>query len=141
MYHNLKFYLCKMESNRQKKIAGIIQKDLAEVIQLELKSAGTSNLIVSVTKVRVTPDLLQARAHLSIFPSDRAEAVVEEISQLKPKIKHQIAQRTKNQLRRMPELSFYNDDSIEYINDLEQAFKGKDNPIKNPDLLDKRKKS
>ena len=47
MYHNLKFYLCKMESNRQKKIAGIIQKDLAEVIQLELKSAGTSNLIFS----------------------------------------------------------------------------------------------
>ncbi|MFN2262447.1 MAG: 30S ribosome-binding factor RbfA [Psychroflexus sp.] len=130
-----------MESNRQKKIAGIIQKDLAEVIQLELKSAGTTNLIVSVTKVRVTPDLLQARAHLSIFPSDRAEVLVEEITQLKPKIKHQIAQRTKNQLRRMPELSFYNDDSIEYINDLEQAFKGKDNPIKNPDLLDKRKKS
>lgn len=130
-----------MESNRQKKIAGILQKDLAEVIQLELKAAGTQNLIISVTKVRVTPDLLQAKAHLSIFPSDKAEKIIEEIRNIKPKVKHEVAQRTKNQLRRMPELSFYNDDSIEYINDLEQAFKGKNDPIKNPDLLDNRKKN
>ena len=130
-----------MESNRQKKIAGILQKDLAEVIQLELKAAGTQNLIISVTKVRVTPDLLQANAHLSIFPSDKAEKIIEEIRNIKPKVKHEVAQRTKNQLRRMPELSFYNDDSIEYINDLEQAFKGKNDPIKNPDLLDNRKKN
>ena len=130
-----------MESNRQKKIAGILQKDLAEVIQLELKAAGTQNLIISVTKVRVTPDLLQAKAHLSIFPSEKAEKIVEEIKSIKSKIKHEIAQRTKNQLRRMPELSFYNDDSIEYINDLEQAFKGENDPIKNPNLLDKRKKN
>ena len=60
---------------------------------------------------------------------------------MKSKIKHEVAQRTKNQLRRMPELTFFNDDSIEYINDLEQAFKGKNGPIKNPDLLDKRKKN
>lgn len=128
-----------MESNRQKKIAGILQKDLAEVIQLELKAAGTQNLIISVTKVRVTPDLLQAKAHLSIFPSEKSEKIMEEITGMKSKIKHEVAQRTKQQLRRMPELSFYNDDSIEYINDLEQAFKGKNDPIKNPDLLDKRK--
>lgn len=130
-----------MESNRQKKIAGILQKDLAEVIQLELKAAGTQNLIISVTKVKVTPDLLQAKAHLSIFPSAKSEEIVEEIRTKKSKIKHEVAQRTKNQLRRMPELTFYNDDSIEYINDLEQAFKGKKDPIKNPDLLDKRKKN
>lgn len=130
-----------MESNRQKKIAGILQKDLAEVIQMELKAAGTQNLIISVTKVRVTSDLLQARAHLSVFPSEKSEEIVEEIRAIKSKIKHEVAQRTKHQLRRMPELSFYNDDSIEYINDLEQAFKGKNDPIKNPDLLDKRKKN
>ena len=130
-----------MESNRQKKIAGILQKDLAEVIQLELKAAGVQNLIISVTKVRVTPDLLQAKAHLSIFPSEKSEKIVEEIRGIKPKIKHEIAQRTKHQLRRMPELSFFNDDSIEYINNLEQAFKGQNDPIKNPDLLDKRKKN
>lgn len=130
-----------MESNRQKKIAGILQKDLAEVIQRELKTAGTRNLIISVTKVRVTPDLLQAKAHLSIFPSEKSEQIVEEIRAKKPKIKNEIAQRTKHQLRRMPELMFFNDDSIEYINDLEQAFKGKNDPIKNPDLQDKRKKN
>ncbi len=130
-----------MESNRQKKIAGILQKDLAEVIQLELKTAGTQNLIISVTKVRVTPDLLQAKAHLSIFPSEKSKQIVEEIRMMKSKIKHQVATRTRNQLRRMPELEFFNDDSIEYINDLEQAFKGKNDPIKNPDLLNKRKKN
>jgi ribosome-binding factor A len=130
-----------MESNRQKKIAGILQKDLAEVIQLELKAAGTQNLIISVTKVRVTPDLLQAKAHLSIFPSEKSEQIVEEIRTLKSKIKHLVATRTKHQLRRMPELEFFNDDSIEYITDLEQAFKGKNDPIKNPDLLNKRKKN
>jgi ribosome-binding factor A len=78
---------------------------------------------------------------LSIFPSEKSEQIVEEIRAAKSKIKHEVAQRTKNQLRRMPELSFFNDDSIEYINDLEQAFKGKNDPIKNPDLLDKRKKN
>jgi ribosome-binding factor A len=125
-----------METNRQKKISGLIQQDLAEVIQQILRDAGTINIVVSVTKVRVTPDLLQAKAYLSIFPSDKASRVMEEIKELRSKIKHAIALRTKNQLRRMPDLLMFNDDSIEYINDLEEAFKGKQNPIKNPDLLD-----
>ncbi|MDN6279994.1 MAG: ribosome-binding factor A [Psychroflexus sp.] len=128
------------ETNRQKKISGLIQKDLADVIRLTLKNAGADNIIISVTKVRVTPDLLQAKAYLSVFPSEKAEAVLVDIQEYRTKIKHEIAQRTKHQLRRMPDLLLFHDDSIEYINDLENAFKGKENPINDPDLLEKRKK-
>lgn len=128
------------ETNRQKKIAGLIQKDLADVIRLTLKNAGANNIIISVTKVRVTPDLLQAKAYLSVFPSEKAEAVLTDIQEYRTKIKHEIALRTKHQLRRMPDLLLFHDDSIEYINDLEDAFKGKENPIKDPDLLENRKK-
>lgn len=129
-----------METNRQKKISGLLQQDLAEVIQQILRDAGTHNIVVSVTKVRVTSDLLQAKAYLSIFPPSKAEPVMTEIQSLRKSIKHAIALRTKQQLRRMPDLLLFNDDSIEYINDIEEAFKGKNNPIKNPDLLDDSKK-
>ncbi|MGM0634555.1 MAG: 30S ribosome-binding factor RbfA [Bacteroidota bacterium] len=130
-----------METNRQKKIAGVIQKDLSEIIAQILRDAAQSNIIVSVTKVRVTPDLLQAKAYLSVFPNEHADVIIGEINDIKTKIKHQVALRTKNQLRRMPELSFYNDDTLSYIEDIEKAFDGSEDPIKNPDLLDKRKKN
>ncbi len=128
-----------METNRQKKIAGVIQQDLAEVISKFLREAGQTGVIVSVTKVRVTPDLLQAKAYLSVFPVAHAVALVAELNEIKNKIKHEIAQLTKHQMRRMPDLLFFNDDSLEYIDSIERAFKGEDNPLKNPDLLNKRK--
>lgn len=128
------------ESNRQKKIAGVLQKDLANVIQNLLKESGHSGIIVSVSKVTVTVDLSIAKVYVSIFPSKEAEALVAELNEVKPRIKHQIAQLTKNQLRKMPDLHFYNDDSLEYIERIEKAVKGEGNPIENPDLLDKRKK-
>ena len=129
-----------METNRQKKIAGVLQKDLAEVLQNAARD-GMKGVIISVTKVQVTTDLSQAKAYLSIFPSDKAETVIAEINKLKYQIKHQIALKTKNQLRRMPNLEFFNDDSLDYIAGIEDAVKGKENPIENRDLLDKRKKA
>jgi len=128
------------ETNRQKKIAKLIQHDLAEVIQNELRNAGRSGVIVSVSKVRITSDFSLAKAYLSVFPNDKATEVMEELQEQRLHLKNQIAQRTKHQMRKFPELLIYLDDSIEYINKIEEAIKGKDNPIKNPDLLDKRKK-
>jgi ribosome-binding factor A len=58
-----------------------------------------------------------------------------------PLIRHELAQRTRHQLRRIPELSFYLDDSLEYIDNIEKSLKGEENPISNPDLLERRKKS
>jgi ribosome-binding factor A len=130
-----------METQRQKKISQIIQQDLAEIIQESLRNAGQKNLIISVTKVKVTPDLLEAKAYLSIFPDDKTMPVMKEIKELSNQIKHQLAMRTKNQLRRVPDLRFFHDDTVSYLNDVEEAFKGKNDPIKNPDLLGKRKKS
>lgn len=129
------------ESNRQKKIAGVLQNDLANVLQNMLREMGQQGILISVSKVGVTVDLSIAKVYVSVFPSEKANPIVAELNEIKPKIKHQIAQLTKHQLRKMPDLSFYNDDSLEYIETIDKAVKGEDNPIKNPDLLDKRKKS
>lgn len=129
-----------MESNRQKKIASVLQRDLVDVLQGAATQGGMKGIIISVTQVKVTVDLSIAKVYLSIFPNDKGEELLEGIQKNAPMIKHEIAQRTKNQLRRMPELEFFIDDSLEYIDQIERSLKGLDNPLENPDLLDKRKK-
>ncbi|MEM7085805.1 MAG: 30S ribosome-binding factor RbfA [Bacteroidota bacterium] len=128
------------ESNRQKKIAGVLQKDLASILQNMLREAGQLGIIISVSKVSVTVDLSLAKVYTSVFPPDKAADIVTELNAVKPRIKHQIAMLTKDQLRKMPDLQFYNDDTLEYINGIENAVKGSEDPLKNPDLLSKRKK-
>lgn len=135
-------YFCSMEeTNRQKKIGSVLQNDLANVLQNMLREAGQMGIIISVSKVSTTTDLSIAKVYVSVFPADKAVAIVTELNKIKPNIKHQIAQLTKNQLRKMPDLTFYNDDSLEYIEKIDRAVRGEDNPLKNPDLLPKRKKS
>ena len=128
------------ESNRQKKIAGVLQNDIANVLQEMLREAGQTGIIVAVSKVSVTTDLSIAKVYLSIFPSDKARPLLEEITKATPQIKHQIAQLTKHQLRKMPDLTFFNDDSLDYIEGIEKAVKGTENPLENRELLAKRKK-
>ena len=130
-----------IESNRQKKIAGVLQQDLAKVLQNKLREAGQSSTIISVSKVSVTTDLSIAKVYVSVFPSANASQITDELNGIKPKIKHENAQLTKHQLRRMPELTFYNDDSLDYIEKIEDAVKGNQNPIQDPELLPKRRKS
>lgn len=128
------------ETQKQKKVGTLIQHDLAEIIQKELRKSGELRVIVSVSKVRVTADFSLAKAYLSIFPKDKVEGVMEELQKHRLQLKHQVAQRTRHQLRKMPELVLYMDDSLDYIEDIEEAVKGEEDPIQNPDLLDKRKK-
>ncbi|UOB19375.1 30S ribosome-binding factor RbfA [Abyssalbus ytuae] len=130
-----------METNRQKKIGGVIQKDIAEILQGILRDNSIKGILVSVTKVYVTTDLSEAKVYLSIFPNKESDRLLEEIRLQQHFIKHQLAVRTKNQLRRVPELNFYIDDSLEYIDNIEKSLKRNENPIENRDLLDKRKKS
>ena len=129
-----------MESNRQKKIASVLQKDLVDVLQNAATQGQFRGTIISVTKVYVTADLSVAKVYLSVFPNEKASGVLEGVKESAPLIKHEVAQRTKHQLRRMPELLFFIDDSLEYIDSLDRSLKGLNNPLKNPDLLDKRKK-
>jgi ribosome-binding factor A len=82
-----------------------------------------------------------AKVYLSIFPIKQAKVLIEGISSNAPIIKHELAQRTKHQLRRMPELLFFIDDSLEYIDQIDRSLKGTENPILNDDLLQKRKKA
>lgn len=95
------------ETNRQKKIGGVLQKDLADVIQQELRNAGKTNIIISVSKVKVTTDLSIAKAYLSIFPSAQGKVLIEELREIKHRLKHQVALRTKHQLRKMPDLDLF----------------------------------
>ncbi|MBV1923699.1 MAG: 30S ribosome-binding factor RbfA [Flavobacteriaceae bacterium] len=128
------------ETNRQKKIAGVLQNDLAIVLQKMLLETGQKGVIISVTKVTVTTDLSLSKVFVSVFPSDNASLIVTELNENKPRIKNEVAQKTKHQLRKMPDLVFYNDDSLDYINSIGEAIKGEENPIKDTDLLQKRKK-
>ena len=130
-----------MESNRQMKIAGIIQKDLVDVLQRAASDGGLTGVIISVSKVGVTVDLSIAKVYLSIFPNKEAKELLEGIRSNTPLIRHELAQRTRHQLRRMPSLEFFIDDSLEYIDNIERSLKGENNPIKDTDLLGKRKKS
>ncbi len=129
-----------METNRQKKIGGVIQKDLVDILQGEVRKNGISNLVISVSKVYVTSDLSVATVHLSIFPQDKAVETLAAIKTNTPLIKHDLSQRVRLQLRKVPNLTFRIDDSLDYIEKIDNALAGKENPIVNRELLDKRKK-
>ena len=130
-----------MESQRQKKIASVLQRDLVEVLTRRSHPRGMKGILISVTKVNVTVDLSIAKVYLSIFPIDKGAELLEGIKSNAPLIKHELSQRTKHQLRRMPQLIFYIDDSLEYIDQIDKSLKRTENPIENPDLLEKRKKA
>lgn len=129
-----------METNRQKKIGGIIQKDITEIIQNAVRYAH-QGVIVSVTAVKVTQDLMEAKCYISVFPQQHRDALMEEIQEHAHLIRHQLAGRIKNQMRRIPELRFEVDDALDQIENIDRALKGEDiNPIQHPEILPKRKK-
>ena len=129
-----------METNRQKKIAGVLQKDLVDVLQSAARE-GMKGVIISVTKVNVTSDLSEAKIYISVFPSEKREELIKGIIANTIMIRHELAQRTRHQLRRMPNLLFFADDSLDYIENIDNALKGnEDNPIDNPDILVQRQK-
>jgi ribosome-binding factor A len=130
-----------METQRQKKIATVIQKDIVDILQRAAIDGGLTGTLISVSKVAVTSDLSIAKVYVSIFPAKEAAGLLVGIQSNRPLIKHELSQRTRNQLRRVPELLFFLDDSLDYIEGIEKSLKGEENPVKNPDLLEKRKKS
>ena len=129
-----------MESTRQKKIGVTLQKDLTIILQKLLKEGAMGSIIASVTKVRVSPDLSSAKAYISVFPVKNTTAIFDLISQKKSEIRNSLGVLVKNQIRRVPELFFYNDDSLEHIDSIDAALKKNEDPIKNTSLLEKRKK-
>lgn len=130
-----------METNRQKKIGTLLQQDLVDILQGEVRKNAITNLVISVSQVKVTSDLSIANVYLSIFPPDKAAETLNAIKTNTPLIKHDLAQRVKLQLRKVPNLVFRIDDSLDYIEKIDKALSGEENPIQNPDLLPRRKKS
>lgn len=109
-----------MESNRQAKISRLLQKELSEIFRRQ--TAKTHGVIVSVSAVRVTPDLSIARAYLSIFPSDKSAEMIESINASAKTIRYELAQIVRFQLRKVPELQFFLDDSLDYIENIDNLL-------------------
>lgn len=129
-----------MESPRQKKIATLLQQEIAQMLQGAVRKEGVANLLISVTKVSITVDLSIAKIYLSLFPPEKALEVLEGIQSNSFQVKHDLAKLLKNQLRKIPDLVFYLDDSLDYIQKIDKALEANNNPIKNPDELISRKK-
>jgi ribosome-binding factor A len=130
----------KQETPRQKKINTVLQQEIASLLQEAIRKGSIGNLMVSVTKVKVTSDLSLAKVYLSIFPNDKALEYFENLKENGFKLRHDLSQKMKNQLRRIPELNFYLDDSLDYIETIEKELEAGNDPIKNPSELQARKK-
>lgn len=109
-----------MESTRQSRIARLIQKELSEIFRLQTAKFG--NVIVSVSAVRISPDLSIAHVYLSIFPSAQAAQLLQNITRNAKTVRYDLAQKVRFQLRKTPELLFHIDDSLDYIEHIDQLL-------------------
>lgn len=110
-----------MESTRQSKIARLIQKELSEIFLLQAKSI--NGVLVSVTAVRVSPDLSIARVYISVFPSERGDEIVKNLNCNMKSIRFDLGNRLRHQLRIIPELKFFIDDSLDYLERIDELLK------------------
>lgn len=110
-----------MESTRQSKIARLIQKELSEIFLMQAKSM--NGVLVSVTAVRVSPDLSIARVYISVFPSERGDEIVKNLNNNMKSIRFELGNRLRHQLRIIPELKFFIDDSLDYLERIDELLK------------------
>lgn len=118
--NEIKQYKKIMESTRQAKIARLLQKELSEIFRQQ--TAKTHGVIVSVSAVRVSPDLSIAKVYISVFPSDKSQVLLESIQASAKTIRYDLAQKVRYQLRKTPELAFYLDDSLDYIENIDSLL-------------------
>lgn len=109
-----------MEGKRQAKIERLIQKELSEIFRRQTAAMG--NMLVSISAVRVTPDLSIAKAYLSIFPPEKAGEIIENIRKQAKTVRYELAQSVKQTLRKCPDLQFYLDDSLDYIENIDRLL-------------------
>ena len=110
-----------METTRQNKIARLLQKELSEIFLQQAKSM--QGVLVSVSAVRISPDMSIARAYLSIFPSDKAEAVMGVLQENARPLRGELGSKMGKQLRIVPEIAFYLDSSLDYVEHIEELLK------------------
>lgn len=110
-----------MENTRLNKIDRLLQKELGDIFQKQTQAM--HGVLVSVTAVRVSPDLSVAKAYLSIFPSDKADELIKAIRTNTKSIRYDLGQRVRLQLRKIPDLTFFIDDSLDYIENIDKLLK------------------
>lgn len=110
-----------MQETRQNRIARLLQKELAEIFQSQTRR--THGILISVTRVRISPDLSICTAYLSIFPSEKGEELIQNIRKNEKSIRYELGRRVRNQLRIIPELRFFIDDSLDYIEHIDELLK------------------
>ena len=121
-------YLCSeikqhidMQETRQNKIARLLQKELSIIFQQQTRAMhGT---MVSVTRVKISPDLSICTAYLSIFPSEKADEMLRNITANEKQIRYELGTHVRHQLRIIPELRFFQDDSLDYIERIDELLK------------------
>lgn len=111
-----------MESTRQKKIGRLLQKELAEIFRRRTAELAPGRMI-TVTAVRVSPDMSLARIYLSIFPSEGSDKIIGSIKEHIGSVRYDLGREVHNQLRIIPELAIFPDDSLDYIDNIDKLLK------------------
>jgi ribosome-binding factor A len=110
-----------MQETRQNRICRLLQKELSLIFQSQTRAM--RGVMVSVTRVRVSPDLSICTAYLSIFPSEKSEELLQNIQRNTSQVRYELGTRVRNQLRIIPELRFFIDDSLDYIERIDNLLK------------------
>ncbi len=110
-----------METTRQNKISRLLQKELSDIFQKQTQSM--RGVLISVSAVRISPDLSVARAYLSVFPSDRAEEIISNVNANARSVRFELGSRVRHQLRIIPQLKFFADDTLDYLDRIDQLLK------------------
>ncbi|MCJ7446429.1 MAG: 30S ribosome-binding factor RbfA [Bacteroidales bacterium] len=111
-----------MESTRQKKVSRLIQKEIADIF-LRKGSVFAPGKMVSITRVRVSPDLSYAKIYISIFPSSNQSDILQDVQEHSARIRFELGHKVKSQLRIVPDIAFYIDDSLDYIDKIDKLLK------------------
>lgn len=110
-----------METTRQQKIARLLQKELGDIfLKYARRIPGT---LITVTNVRISPDLSVSHIHLSIFPTERSAEILKSIQEDKKAVRFDLGNRVRHQLRIIPELYFHPDDSLDYVENIDNLLK------------------
>ena len=109
-----------METTRQNKIARLLQKELSDIFLLQTKN--THGILVSVSAVRISPDMSVARAYLSIFPSEKGAEIIANINANAKTIRYELGSRVRHQLRIIPEIKYFLDDSLDYLEHIDELL-------------------
>ncbi len=110
-----------MQETRQNKIARLLQKELSVIFQQQTRAM--RGVMVSVTRAKISPDLSICTAYLSIFPSEKSEEILKNVKANEKTIRFDLGQRVRHQLRIIPELRFFIDDSLDYIDHIDELLK------------------